>query len=390
MRDFKIYISIATVLLVIYLVAQYNKPSPVNWEPTLYYQDKVPYGTYILHNELQHFFPGATVTNTNQDLYDLFHTSNATNSNYLILSKSLNIGKYDYKELVAYIEKGNSVLISTLNWRGRFADTLDISSGVELKKKEQKLNFTNSTLKEPQSYQYDKDVTGEYFSSFDTAQAVVLAKNENGHATLLNFKYGKGNLYLCANPLIFTNYALLTDRGDDYAAKVLSYLPKSQTIYWDEYQNGDIPEDISPMRVFFNHPALSWAYYIGLFGMVVFILYEMKRRQRIIPIIEPLKNSTVEFANVVGQVYYEQRNNMNIAQKMIIFFYEHLRTKYYLKTNPLDNEFIERLSQKTGIELSFARELIGHIKYVLVQHQVGDHELIRLNQLIEQFYKKTR
>ena len=116
----------------------------------------------------------------------------------------------------------------------------------------------------------------------------------------------------------------------------------------------------------------------------------MKRRQRIIPIIEPLKNSTVEFANVVGQVYYEQRNNMNIAQKMIIFFYEHLRTKYYLKTNPLDNEFIERLSQKTGIELSFARELIGHIKYVLVQHQVGDHELIRLNQLIEQFYKKTR
>jgi hypothetical protein len=390
MRDFKIYLSIATFLLVIYLVAQYNKPSPINWQPTLYYQDKIPYGTYILHNELTHLFPGATVTNTNQDLYDLFHNSSNTNSNYLILSRSLNIGKYDYKELVAYIEKGNSALISTLGWGGKLADTLDISTGVELKRKEAKVNFTNANLKGQQSYRYDKDITGEYFSSFDTAHAIVLAKNENGHATVLSYKYGKGNLYLCANPLIFTNYALLSDRGDDYAAKVLSYLPKSQAIYWDEYQNGDIPEDQSPMRVFFNHPALSWAYYISLFGMVVFILYEMKRRQRIIPIIEPVKNSTVEFANVVGQVYYEQRNNMNIAQKMIIFFYEHLRTKYYLKTNPLDNEFIERLSQKTGIEPSFAQELIGHIKYVLVQHQVGDHELIRLNQLIEQFYKKTR
>lgn len=390
MRDFKIYISIATLLLVVYLVAQYNKPSAINWQPTLYYQDKIPYGTYILHNELPHFFPGATVTNTNQDLYDLFHKSNNSNSNYLILSKSVKISKYDYKELVAYIERGNSVLISTLEWGGKFADTLDLSTGVELKKKEQKLNFTNGKLKEPQSYRYDKDITGEYFSSFDTAHAVVLSKNEKGHATLLCFKYGKGTLYLCANPLIFSNYALLSDRGDDYAAKVLSYLPKSQAIYWDEYQNGDIPEDTSPMRVFFNDPSLSWAYYISLFGMVVFVLYEMKRRQRIIPIIEPLKNSTVEFANVVGQVYYEQRNNMNIAQKMIIFFYEHLRTKYYLKTNPLDNEFIERLSQKTGIEHSFAQELIGHIKYVLVQHQVGDHELIRLNQLIEQFYKKTR
>jgi hypothetical protein len=81
---------------------------------------------------------------------------------------------------------------------------------------------------------------------------------------------------------------------------------------------------------------------------------------------------------------------MNIAQKKIIYFYEHLRTAYYLKTTPLDTEFIERLSQKTGIEISFIRELINHIKYVLVQHQVSDHELIRLNQLIEQFYKKSR
>ncbi|MDO3626856.1 DUF4350 domain-containing protein [Mucilaginibacter sp. BT774] len=390
MRDFKIYISIASILLVIYLVAQYNKPSPINWQPTLYYQDKIPYGTYILHNELQHFFPGATVTNTNQNLYDLFHNSNDTNGNYLIVSKSVNISKYDYKELVAFIEKGNSVLISALGWGGKFADTLDISTGVELKKKQEGLNFTNEKLKEQKSYQYDKDITSEYFVSFDTAHAVVLGKNENGHATLLRFKHGSGTLYLCANPLIFSNYALLSNRGDDYATKVLSYLPKSKAIYWDEYQNGDIPEDTSPMRVFFNNPALSWAYYLSLFGIVIFVLYEMKRRQRIIPIIEPLKNSTVEFANVVGQVYYEQRNNMNIAQKMIVFFYEHLRTKYYLKTNPLDAEFVERLSQKTGIEFSFAQELIGHIKYVLVQHQVSDHELIRLNQLIEQFYKKTR
>ncbi|HEY9003304.1 MAG TPA: DUF4350 domain-containing protein [Mucilaginibacter sp.] len=390
MRDFKIYISIATALLVIYLVAQYNKPAPINWQPTLYYQDKIPYGTYILHNELQNFFPGATVTNTNQDLYDLFHTSNTINSNYLIISRSINIGKYDYKELVAYIEKGNSILISTLDWGGKLADTLDISTAVEREKNDQKLNFTNTKLKGQQSYQYDKDITDKYFYSFDTVHAVVLCKNKNGRATLLSFKYGNGNLILCANPLIFSNYALLSNHGDDYAAKVLSYLPKSQAIYWDEYQNGDIQEDESPMRVFFNHSALSWAYYISLWGMVIFILYEMKRRQRIIPIIEPLKNSTVEFVNVVGQVYYEQRNNMNIAQKMIIFFYEHLRTKYYLKTNPLDAEFVERLSQKTGIEFSFAQELIGHIKYVLVQHEVGDHELIRLNQLIEQFYKKTR
>jgi hypothetical protein len=282
------------------------------------------------------------------------------------------------------------VFIAAFNWQGKLPDTLKLSTGVEFKKKNGGLNFTNSKLNDAKNYQFDKDISNEYFTSFDTSRAVVLGKNADGKSTFLSFKYGKGTLYLCANPLIFTNYTLLSDRGDDYTAKVLSYLPASKTIYWDEYQNGDIPEDPSPMRVFFSNPNLQWAYYISLFGLVVFVLYEMKRRQRIIPIIEPLKNATVEFANVVGQVYYEQRDNMNIAQKKIIYFYEHLRTAYYLKTTPLDAEFIERLSQKTGIEISFIRELINHIKYVLVQHQVSDHELIRLNQLIEQFYKKSR
>ena len=390
MRDFKIYISIATIFLVLYLVAQYNKPSPVNWQPTLYYQDKIPFGTYILHDELSHFFSGAAITNTNQNLYDLFHKASITGSNYLIVSKTINISKYDYKELVKFMEAGNSVLIAAFNWQGKLPDTLKLSTGVEFQKKNGGLSFTNSKLNEANNYQFDKDISNEYFTSFDTSRAVVLGKNADGKSTFLSFKYGKGTLYLCANPLIFTNYTLLSDRGGDYTAKVLSYLPTGKTIYWDEYQNGDIPEDPSPMRVFFSNPNLQWAYYISLFGLVIFVLYEMKRRQRIIPIIEPLKNATVEFANVVGQVYYEQRDNMNIAQKKIIYFYEHLRTAYYLKTTPLDAEFIERLSQKTGIDISFIRELINHIKYVLVQHQVSDHELIRLNQLIEQFYKKSR
>src|SRR6202007_303224 len=155
-----------------------------------------------------------------------------------------------------------------------------------------------------------------------------------------------------ANPLLFTNYSILDNQGDDYVSKALSYLPAQSTIYWDELQNGDIMEDPSPMRVFFAHPALQWAYYISLFGLIIFVLYEKKRRQRIIPIIEPLKNSTVEFVNVVGQVYYEQRDNRNIAQKKIVYFKEHLRSRYFLKTDIMDKEFIERLSQKTGVPLS--------------------------------------
>jgi hypothetical protein len=390
MRDFKIYISVASILLIIYLAAQYNKPSPINWQPTLYYQDKIPFGTNILHNELPHFFPGATVINTNKTLYEQLKNDTTSGSNYLVISKTVNLSKIDYSAMVKFISLGNTVFISAFNWQGTLADTLKLMTGQEFKKKNVWLNFTNSKLSQANGYHFDKDISNEYFDSFDTLHAVSLGKNEDGHSNFLSFKYGKGTLYLCTNPLLFTNYGLLTNHGDDYAAKALSYFPKTETLFWDEYQNGDIPDDPSPMRVFFSYASLQWAYYISLVSLVIFILYEKKRRQRIIPVIEPLKNSTVDFAKVVGQVYYEQRNNMNIAQKKIVFFLEHLRTKYYLKTTLLDMEFIRLLSQKTGTTYSFALEVVNHINYVSVQKQITDGELIKLNRLIEQFYNQSK
>ena len=390
MKDFKIYFSAASLLLIIYLVAQYNKPAPLNWQPTLYYGDKIPFGTYIVYRELPHFFPGAKITKTNQNLYDAFHNKTITNSNYLIISKTVVLGKFDFKEMINYIKFGNSVFISTFDWRGILADTLKIQTGLEYEKKNVGLIFTNNKLKQGGNYQFDKDISNEYFTRFDTAHAVVLGKNELGHSNFLRFDYGKGHLYLCADPQLFTNYSLLKNNGDDYAAKALSYLPPQPNIYWDEFQNGDIIEDTSPLRVFFNHSALQWAYYISLFGLFFFVLFEMKRRQRIIPIIEPLNNSTIDFVNVVGQVYYEQRNNLNIAQKKVLFFLEHLRTSYYLKTNKLDMDFIEHLTHKTGIGSELAQEMVNHINFISVQKHINDHELIKLNQLIEQFYKQSK
>jgi hypothetical protein len=390
MKKFRIFFFATTLLLIIYIVAEYNKPLPLNWDPSLSYNDKIPFGTYITYRELNQIFPKARVENTNQDLYDQFnHNDKSPASNYLIISRSLNISKYDFKQMLSYIEKGNSVFISSMEWSGLLTDTLKIEQGYLYKSEVVGLNFVNNNLKQATDYKFDKNIANQYFSQFDTTRAVVLGKNEYGNCTFLCYKFGKGNLFLCANPEVFTNYSLLTGQGADYAAKALSYMPVSTLMYWDHFQNKDIAEDISPMRVFFSHASLQWAYYISLFSMVVFILYEMKRRQRIIPVIEPLKNSTIDFVNVVGQVYYEQRNNLNIAQKKILFFFEHLRTRYYVKTSTLDRDFIEKLSQKTAIEFSFVQELISHINYISVQKHITDHELIKLNQLIEQFYRKS-
>ena len=73
---------------------------------------------------------------------------------------------------------------------------------------------------------------------------------------------------------------MLKPEGADYAAKALSYLQPKSEIIWDEFSHLGREEDLSLMRVFFNHKELKWAYYIAFFSMLIYVMYEVKRRQQ--------------------------------------------------------------------------------------------------------------
>lgn len=386
MKDFKIYVSIGTALLLIYLIAQFNRPTPINWSTTLSYNDKIPYGTYVLHDRLQDIFPGTKVRYSAKSPYDVFTSGNLLAGNYIVIAKNTSFSKIDLKAMIKYISAGNSVFISALSFDGYISDSLKLETGIDYDKKNPGLNFINPQLKKAKDYKFDNNISAQYFSKFDTARATSIGQNQYGQSNYLRFKFGKGNLFLFANPQILTNYSLLKPNGGEYPAKVLSYLPVADNLYWDLFHNEDVIADRSPMRVFFDNPGLQWAYYLSLASLLLFVLYEIKRRQRIIPVIEPLKNSTVEFVSVVGKVYYEQRDNRNIAAKKIVYFGEHLRHAFGLKTGNYDKEFLAGFINKTGVEESLAKDLVSHINYMGQQTSVTDHELIVLNQLIEKFY----
>lgn len=387
MKDFKIYITIASALLIIYLIIEYNKPAPVNWQPTLASADKIPFGTYVLREQLTDIFPDAKVSNTNQSVYNFFRRQIKPGT-YIIVAKSVNISKADFEQMVKYIKAGNNVFITTFSWNRGFANKLKLSTAVEDDAAKTATNFANKKLKQSHFYKFDKDISAQYFDRYDTARATVISLNKAGKANYLRYRFGKGSLLLCANPELFTNYSLLKPQGADYASKALSHLPAHNNIYWDQYQNHDIEIDGSPLRVFFKSQALQWAYYLSLFGLTLFVLFEIKRRQRVIPIITPLKNTTVDFVEVVGKVYYEKRDNLNIAHKKILYLLSFLREQYQLKTTHLDNEFIESVAWKTGADTAFVQDLVGYINYIAQQSNVTDKELIELNHLIEKFYQK--
>lgn len=393
MSGLKKYIIIGSVLIAAYLLAQYFKPTPTNWTPTYLAEDKIPFGTYILRQRITDVLPGTTVKTVKAAVYNNLTERPTGKSNYFIIGSVVTVDKLDYQQMVKYMEAGNHILIAAYQIKGILADTLKLKITSDFSfqnKRKYPINFVNSSLKRELDYYFDKGISGQYFSELDTVKAIVLGQKQNNNANLIQYKYGKGSLIILPNPQLLTNYGLLREDGADYAAKVFSYLPKAETLLWDENFSRKSGNDSSILRVLFKYEQLRWAYYIALFSLIVFVLYEIKRRQRIIPVLERPKNSSVEFVNVVGRVYYQQRNNRDIAEKKITYLLEYIRNKYRLKTIDLNQEFRDILINKSGATADIIDDILDQIKFIKAGQMVRDDQLIRLNKNIEEFYRQDQ
>ncbi|GAA4207765.1 hypothetical protein GCM10022289_30660 [Pedobacter jeongneungensis] len=389
MRGYKIYLIIGSILILLYLVAQYNKPTPTNWSPTYAVKDKIPYGTYILYHRIKDILPKANIQQSKAAIYNTLKAKNFNKTAYLIIAQKAEISKTDFNQLVKYMQAGNDAFIASYDL-GKIEKNLKLQAVSAMSAEGSTLNFTNPNLKTDANYGFDRGIGSQYYSKIDTSKATVLGVNGNGKPNFIRYNYGKGNLYLIAEPGFYTNFNLLDKYGAEYAAKTLSYLQGNTRVIFDDYFAGQENTTTDMLRVFFKHPELKFAYYLSIFSLIIFVLYDIKRRQRIIPIADPLTNTSLAFVNVVGSVYYHERNNLDIALKKINYFMEYLRSRYYLKTNEIDNRFAQLLMEKTGINEALAKTLTRYFIETPKMGNLNDTQLINLNESIEQFYKITQ
>lgn len=392
MKGFKTYLIVGSLIIVVYLIAQYSKPQPTNWKPTYLSTDKVPFGTYILRQQIKDIFPNTSVKNGQSTIYQTLTEKPAGQSNLLILASQVKMDSLDFREMINYIERGNQVFIAAFQIEGILSDTLKLQIGSDFgfqSSRKFPINFVNKSLKRELDYYFDKGIASQYFEELDSARAIVLGEQQGTKANFVAYKFGKGTLYLSPNPQLFTNYSLLREDGRDYAAKALSYLPPTKTLLWNEYFTRPQLQDQSMLRVLFAHERLKWAYCLALAGLTVFVLYGLKRRQRIIPVINPLANTSVEFVKVVGRVYYQQRDNKDIASKKVTYLLAYIRNRYRLKTTTLDAEFVDSLIKISNAKADTIRILFDTIN-TLDGAAVNDQQLIDLNKTIEKFYKQDQ
>lgn len=384
------YILVLTLTLVLAVTVDWLSPKPLNWEPSLRKEDKIPFGSYLLFQMLPDLFPGQSVRTASRTIYEENLDTNST-ANYVFVSQAFEPGSADVERLLDWVSRGNSAFIAA-TYFGDLGDTLKLELAYDLQDFSDSfpVHLVNPALRAKENYVFSRIHSSHYFQGFDTLQSVVLGVDHLKRPNFIKTKFGEGHFFLHALPLAFTNYHLLYRNNAEYLARSLSYLPV-QPVIWDEYYKPGVrKEQTTPLRFFLQNESLRWAVYLTLVALVLFIVFEAKRRQRIIPVIPPLANTTLEFTETIGRLYFQHQDHKNIAEKRIAYLMDYIRSRFYLATDLRDPIFYQSLHQKTGMEKEDILRLFRLISRVQQQTMIAEVELLELNREIEHFYEKSK
>lgn len=375
--------------------------------------DKLPFGSFIAYQGFESEFAEHWINIADKPFdktWKDIRPDSKKYSLYFLITKNLILSADEVNAMIEYIKAGNDLFISADYIDPKLLESVyctlyrqgEIVNEVNGKMRDTHVGLFYGKNLSTSDYSYYYFPFLNYFSSYDSTFSNVLGVNEEGLPDYIVLFSGKGRLYLHAAPRSFSNYFLLTKDNFRYFEYVTSYLRSDpEFVYWDEYYknysathnknnlgNSDGSNTFSSLNVIRQHPSLLWAFYISIAGILLFVAFNIKRKQREIEVIKPNSNATVAFTETIGRLYLQQKDNRNIAEKIITYFYEYLRKKYFINTAVVSNEFINSLSRKSGVSVSDTNEIFELIKNVQSLEKLSDDELLELNTKIENFKKR--
>lgn len=254
--------------------------------------------------------------------------------------------------------------------------------------KVKKLAYTLSTA--GYDYKYDSLYVGD-FTRFDT----IVDKKERIERidtfaikkipAAVSVPYGKGEVIFVSSPLLFTNYGMLEGNTFVYIFRLMSYLADLPVYRTEAYVKTDamLVAEQSPFREFIKRPPLRWALYLALLGVVLFMIFTARRRQRVIPIMSKPANRSLEFIQLIGTLYYQRKDHVDLVRKKFKLFAEELRKTAGVDisdVNTDDREYL-LLAEKTGMNSDRLKKVIRQIRLVL--HSEGNISVEEMRSLID-------
>lgn len=372
---------------------------------TLGGNDKQPMGAYVLkHLAIKSFTNNYLTDNISpfQKWHQRFLRDNylTTNNVYFIVAPRLLTYTDEALAMADFVERGNTLFVAANYFDPYFLEQFSLSLQDDLsilstqaafKMSDTKKKLTDSTLFGQRNYSFFFYPLQKSFSTDSSKKFEVLGLNDFDSPDLIRILHGKGQLIIMTNVQACTNYFLLTKNNHNYALASFSYLPTAaNNITWDDFYRRNTtrsPEGKSIFSALLSIPALSYTFWIIIALALIWLSTNIWRRQKVIPIQKPNVNSSIEFTQTIARLYYNKKDNHNIALKMIAYLQDHVRNKYYMNYTGINETFGQLLAAKTGLAPARMQALVDTIYTVQHNATTDDTTLLILNEQIQEVMK---
>ena len=391
-----IYISLVLVLL----FGCGKQEKVVDWSPYFESQYKTPLGTEVFRKELKHFFNNAEIKNITGSTDEYIKDKRYINTTFMYVNTRYFPSQLESTNLLKFAKKENSLFMASY-FNGNY---LLKKLGVNTESKTVDKYVATLDFLRPNKKQFNIEnrfSTVHYFNKIP-ANAKILGYLKMDSFYRPNFiqltlKNNVGNIYLHANPELFSNYYMLNEADGLYALNTLNYIKHQNTILWDgngterrytsQPSKGGIAETL---RFVFGSKPLSAAFFLALASILLFVAFNYKRIVRPIPIHKSLNNNSLAFTKLVGNLFMDQENHIDIARYRVIYLLDNVKRKFNLDTSELDEVFTYKLAEKADVNEEELKPFVRLLNKIKNNSYLCKDEFMSLNKHVELFSKKLK
>lgn len=393
-----------------------------DWRMNLEEESKEPYGLHIVRTMVEQSIAKDSFLVLEEKLAESLPLNTDATSNFVFIGEAMLLDTTDMDQLLDFIAEGNTAFISSSTIPNYFMKTIFDSPCYDIEWIDYDryydtaviTNFLHPDLKASTYFSFPyvraNQVYNTYWEKMDESifcdadddYPTIISQSPDSIVDMVLFPYGEGACYLQTSPIAFTNYSLTQSQGQDYTEKVFAHLTTGP-IYWDSFSN--VPTSIGrggngysnyldpregPLDYVLSQPPLAWAWYLLLSLALLYLLFRAKRRQRVIPVLEKNRNTSLEFINTISRLHFTGDNHYRIALHKMELLENFIRSKYRLSFTETKATFTKQLSQSSEIDEAIIKKIF--LLYTNIKSSIftTDKTLIELHKLTDYFYKNCR
>ena len=424
-RPFIIFGIAALLILTFFIVFRSNKDR-FSWDENYKESNKSPYGTFVVYSMLEEYFPDHELKDVSKSLVEDLPVQNPDfPANYVFIGEGMYMDTAEVDQLLSFVGAGNKAFISSKsipydlmfyvyskecngNYWNDYTHREDTLVSLNLLHNDliDQYGFEFEYLYRDQPYTYRWQYIDSFYFCEEDYSLVELGQINGNFVNFAKKDYGKGTFYLHTTPIAFSNIQLLKKQGLNYANKIFSHLD-SGPIYWDKFSR--VQEDISrrrnqmasysqnsrlshegPLSYILKQPALAWAWYLALTVGLFYLLFRAKRTQRIIPVMDVNANTSLEFIETIGRLYFLQNDHKKICLQKMRLFLSYVRERYNIPTKSVDETFIQSLSLRSEVPENVIRKIVMMHQNIKKSGFISEKTMIDYHLEMDKFYKNRK